>query len=1339
MPANTDPLAVYLAHDRRLALARGAGLPDRARGTALFADVSGFTLLADELATSLGARRGVDELSRRINGLYAALIELVERYDGSVVSFAGDAITCWFDESFEPLILSFELNRQPTQNSKLKTQNSSRRAVACAFAMQSVMGAFPTLGLKVAVTAGAARRFVVGDPQIQLIDVLAGATIARLALGEQLAQVGEVVVDQAIVGQLGEDLSVQSWRHAPSGEAFAVDSGWTRPPEAPPERARALPAGIAGDQLRPWVLPAVYERERSGLGEFLTELRPAVALFLRFTGIEYDDDDGAGARLDDLVRRAQQVLARYAGTLLDVTIGDKGSYLYAVFGVPVAHENDSRRAVQAALELQRLAGAVDGVQPVQIGLNAGTMRVGAYGGMARRTYGVLGDDVNLAARLMQAARPGQILAGERVRAATAAAFLWNALAPLPVKGKRAAIPVFELAGRSAEPGMHLTEPRYTLSMVGRQAELALAVDKLRLARQGRGQILGISAEAGMGKSRLVAEVIRLARENGFTGYGGECQSYGTQSPYLVWHEIGRALFGIEPGQTAEQQRVALEARVAVWAPERRWAVPLLGPALNVSLADNHVTRALEPKDRKGALEALFRDGLVAAARPMQGGLLLVLEDVHWIDALSEALLENVARACADLPVLIVLAYRPAPSGPRLLAQIEGLPHFTSLVLGDLDHAEIEALALARLGQLFPGEARAAPRGLIDRLAQRAQGNPFYVEELLNYLHDRQIDPFAAESLEALELPSSLHSLVLSRIDQLAERQKATLKAASVVGRLFRFAWLHGYYPALGEPVSLKADLDELARLGLTPLDTPEPELTYLFKHVVTQEVAYESLPYATRAKLHEQLALYLENLAGTTGTLLDLLAYHYTRSENRPKQREYLRKAGEAAQAAFANAAAQDYYERLLALVADREESIELRLRLGAVLELLGEWGAAEARYREALALAQSARPGASDAAAQCQRALGALFRQRADYAAARDWFEQARANWAELGDRQGVGRMSGEIGTVYERQGEFATARTFLDESLALARESGDLATAAKLLNTLGNMAWGQGDLAASRPFYVESLALHRELDNQRGIATVLNNQGNLLYVEGDLAEAYALHVESLALRRAMGDKHGIANSLANIAVVAAEQGDYAAARAWHEESLALSRELGDKRGIAIALDNLGEVTAAQGDYATARALHEESLALQEEMGNRLGIVSTLFYLGWLAAEQQDGALAQAHFQNSLALACDIGEKRYTAYSLAGIGVVAMLAAGASALPAGAVHARRAVRLLATAERQLAALNAKMERYVRLQRDRTLAAARAALGAEEFDAAWTEGERLTPEEAVAYATRPAA
>ena len=396
-----NTLHTYLPQDRLRALARKKALPDRTTGSALFADISGFTPLTEKLTQELGPRRGIEELSQQINTVYDALISEIEKQGGSVISFAGDAITCWFNASIETGTLPDE------KGIALSLQRSAFAAATCGLALQVAMRAFPALGLKVAVTSGPVRRWVVGDPQVQRVDALAGATVARLAMGEHLATRGEVLIDAPTAEALASRATLTEWRTAESGERFAVLSALLA---ASGFLAPGIPSLIPDENLRPWVLPAIFEREQSGHGVFLTELRPAVAIFLRFVGIDYDDDEEAGEKLDTLIRQAQGILARYGGALLALIIGDKGSYLYAVFGAPVMYEDDTRRAVQAALALQQLPGTLAFLPPVQIGISRGMMRVGAYGGVTRHTYGALGDDVNLAARLMQASAPGEILA-----------------------------------------------------------------------------------------------------------------------------------------------------------------------------------------------------------------------------------------------------------------------------------------------------------------------------------------------------------------------------------------------------------------------------------------------------------------------------------------------------------------------------------------------------------------------------------------------------------------------------------------------------------------------------------------------------------------------------------------------------------------------------------------------------------------------------------------------------------------------------------------------------------------------------------------------------------------
>lgn len=527
----TKMLSAYLPQDRQQALLDGAKLPERTWGTALFADISGFTPLTEKLTRQLGERRGIEELTRRINTVYEAVIRQVEGQSGSVISFAGDAITCWFDQSGE---------------------NAARRAVVAALAMQTAMSSFEDIFLKVAVTTGPASRFVVGDPQIQLLDTLAGQTIARLATAEHLAHQGEVIVDTATLAECEDSLKVGEWRYNPhTEERFARVEVSSTQPEA--TSVTPLVNEVPSDLFQKWVLPTVYAREQSGLGEFLTELRPAAVLFLSFTGIDYDEDSLAQQKLNKLVQAVQQVVSRFEGTFLQLTIGDKGSYLYACFGAPIAHEDDTRRAVSVALALRELPLKLTFLQPLQIGVSQGTLRVGAYGSETRRTYGALGDEVNLAARLMSLAAPGEILLPVRLQSLLGDHFVLEPRLPVKVKGKSEPVNILNAREVRHHYSTRLPEPVYKLPMVGRQKELDLVARKLKLVQQGKGQIIGITAEAGLGKSRLVAEILRLAQLQAFTSYAGACESSGTNTAYLVWKSVWQSLFELNSQTTVAEQ------------------------------------------------------------------------------------------------------------------------------------------------------------------------------------------------------------------------------------------------------------------------------------------------------------------------------------------------------------------------------------------------------------------------------------------------------------------------------------------------------------------------------------------------------------------------------------------------------------------------------------------------------------------------------------------------------------------------------------------------------------------------------------------------------------------
>ncbi|MBA3534159.1 MAG: tetratricopeptide repeat protein [Ardenticatenales bacterium] len=1153
----TDLLAAYLPIDRRGALAQGNFLPNRAVGAALFADLSGFTPLTEAMTRELGPRRGAEEVARQMNQIYEALLAPVHGYGGSVIGFAGDALICYFD------------------------QDGGLRATACALAMQEEMRAFRavplptgrnvTLALKVGIAAGPVRRFLVGDPEIQRLEVLAGQTVGRMAAAEQLGQQGEIILHGATARMLDDHLQIAEWREGD----FALITGLRiEVPRSPwPEQSlEHLPQ----DALRPWVPLAVYERLQSGQGELLlthpmgvTELRPAVALFMHFKGIDYDGDEAAGEKLDAFVRWVQQVVTEYEGTLLDLTLGDKGSYLYLVFGVPVAHENDALRAARVAQLLQTPPDSLAYIGQRQIGISRGIMRAGIVGGRQRRSYTVLGHEVNVAARLMEAAAPGQVLVSGRIQTAIGALCHWRALPPLQVKGKEEAVALFALEEAPAYPSLQLQEGRYALPMIGRQATLQQMSEHLSRTLQGVSQMVGITGEAGIGKSRLLGATIDLAQGRGMVAFGGACQSYGTNMPYLVWHSIWRAFFGLEESATLDEQVATLTERLRRLNPSFVPRLPLLGEVLGLPIPDNTLTASLDPALRKTSREALLVDTLKLHLR--RTPTLLVLEDVHWIDPLSHDLLEAVGRAIWQEPLLIMLTYRPPDLARLQESRVSALPHFTEIALTELTQQEAEWLVSARLKERNSMEH--SVETLLAQVLARSGGNPFYIEELLVYLLESAVDLTDPGAVAALEWPSSLESLILSRLDRLGEAEQLTLKVASIIGRSFRAAWLWGYYPALGSPDQVTSTLAELEQMDLTVQDTPGPDAVYLFKHVLTQEVTYGSLAYALRAPLHEQLGRYLETTADRAGHL-DLLAYHYERSENLAKKREYLRKAGEAAQAATAIATALDYYERLLPHLQEAGEQVDIYLNLGTVLEGMGRWEEAEVWYEEALRLGETV-DGARRA--RSIQALGTLYGKQGVYREALRWLEQARADWEALNDTRGVSQTLAELGIVAWRQGDYRVARGYLEQSLHLC----------------------QAEL------------------NDYGQAYALNYLGNVLSDEGEMKSAQALYEKSLALRRALGDKVGIGISLNNLGVVAYSQRDYERARVLYEESLVLRREVGQRWGVSLALLNLGLVAYQQGNHDAARSLYEEALVLAREIGDRRSMVYVLLGLAAITIER--------------------------------------------------------------------------------------------------------------------------
>lgn len=1258
-------LGAYIPIDRCHALMRGCDLPDRTNGAVLFADISGFTPFTAALVQELGPRRGAEKLTSHMNLIYDALIAEVHRYGGSAIGFSGDAITCWFDG------------------------DAGLRSVSCGFAMLAAIkplaaistpsGALFTLAIKIAIAAGPARRFLVGDPQVRRLDVLAGQLLDIVATANRLASPGDILADVATIEHLGPNVAVQVWREDQrSGMRFGVIVALGRP--ADPAPWLGTPA-LSEDQAQCWLWPSVYKRLLRAPDQLLSELRPAVAMFLAFSGINYDQDDDAGLLLDAYIREVQTVVVGYEGNLVELTIGDKGSYLYICFGAPIAHNDDVVRAIAAGIDLCRPPRQLHMISGQRIGVAQGLMYTGIYGGVARRTYGILGDKVNLAARLMEHAAPGQICCEEQTYLRARHYWAFEALPSAWVKGRAEAIPVYCPGGqRAASPAP--TEAGEPGVLVGRQAEVAqfgLLLDAL--AARGP-QILLLAGEAGIGKSRLVAELIRLARERRVLVLQGAGQSIEQQTPYRAWRDILNAYFDLDERSDLAQRQAQVRRIVARAVPKQQQRLPLLNDILHLDLPETTLTAALDPELRKESLISFLLGLLSACSR--ERPLLLVIEDAHWLDSLSWMLVMQAARTfvTAGERLLLVLVTRPIDDqehGGAHGAALQALERTTSLALTGLDPEETVAVAAGRLG-LAPYEL---PEEVAAVVRQRAGGNPFFAEELALALRDQGLiaierrlavaggQPTAScritgdLGVASQALPDTLHGLILSRIDRLPPDRQLVLKVASAIGRVFAYTplcYTLSQYTAIAEQ-TLRAHLDDLARRDLTVLEAVEPDLTYLFKHVITQEVAYQTLLFAQRKQIHRIVAGWYEHTFGegdraaphvqSLSSFYPLLAYHYRHAEDTERERTYARLAGEQAAARYANVEALVYLDRALELTPAND--IADRYMLLCAREKVYDLQGARARQRQDL----EALAALAEALGDQRRAEVALRRSIfADHTGDPTMAVVAVQQCIELAHT--IGRVDIEAagyqwwGLILWAQGNIES-RAPLERALALARDHGLEGLAAQSLAALGNLALLEGNCAEARDRYEQALLHYRSVGDRRGESTTINNLGITAHTTSDYSRARAYYEQALRLKRELGDRRGEGKALTCLGSLLASQGRYAAARDYYEQALQLYREIDGRAGESEVLQSLGGLTYQLGDLEAARTYSEQALQVARALSADDDQARALIPLGNALAGLQQPAAAAAAYHQALDIWRGLGLYNQAMAPLAGLARLAL------------------------------------------------------------------------------------
>ncbi|MCB0034475.1 MAG: tetratricopeptide repeat protein, partial [Anaerolineales bacterium] len=430
------------------------------------------------------------------------------------------------------------------------------------------------------------------------------------------------------------------------------------------------------------------------------------------------------------------------------------------------------------------------------------------------------------------------------------------------------------------------------------------------------------------------------------------------------------------------------------------------------------------------------------------------------------------------------------------------------------------------------------------------------------------------------------------IDQLPEVEKTTLKVASIIGRMFRASWIWGSYPLAGDPPTIRHHLRNLRRLDLTPLHDTYPEPTYLFKHITTQEVAYESMAYSTRATIHGNLGHYLEETyADQLTQYVDVLAHHYGRSDNQEKQIVYFQQAGDVAKETYNNDAAVAYYERLLPLL-PAEQQAAVQLELGQVQQLIGAWATAEQLYLQALEGAQQS--GEITTAAACALALGSLlYLSRPESDEALNWLHQAQNWFTELDNQQGIGQVLEQLSFILSQRGEYPQAIAYAEEQLAIAQTADDPLGLSAAYRNIGNCYFVQGAFNEAKIAFEQSITTAEAAQDRQGTILSANNLAGVYWFQGDYDQSLAQLQKVQAIAQTIGHREIMGVSAGNAGTVYRQVGMAESALACYQTALDVGIALGDWGTIATSLGNLAELYIDQEQYDVAEPLLARSLAL--------------------------------------------------------------------------------------------------------------------------------------------------
>lgn len=1118
----------------------------------IFADISGFTPLTARYTRDRAA--GPEKLTAVLNDYFTHLVRIIAEHGGDVLKFAGDAVLAIWRDGEADQDLAY----------------AAWRAAQCGIAIQAALRDYrvgpDALSLRVAIGAGSARIVHVGGVRKRWEFLFAGRPL------EQVARVG-ALIEPGSIGISARTRALLSEQVPAAPDCVPINEGvfqlrGVAPLELrrPHDESTTLPRHAS--RLRGYIPAAVARRIDAGQGAWIGEMRTLTVLFVNLPDIDYRAS----------VETAQQIMValqescyRFEGSINKLSVDDKGVSLLAALGLPpLAHEDDPERGLRVAITI------VDALRTIgircSVGVSTGRVYCGVVGAPERREYTIMGDTVNLAARLMQRA-DGGILCDAQTFKRTSRGITFDAPRTLKLKGRSAPDEVYAPLAIVDDASEEAASP-----IVGREPERRLLADCLSDLARGRNGIVTIEAEAGFGKTRLLRHLRDVARDAHIPLHGAAADAIERSTPYFTIRALLLDVLTTTDDPADDERPVTpdvLVERLHMLLPEQRLQelLPLLASFLPLDLVETPHTEQFTGEARALQISQLVVEILRRSAEGAP--LLLAVDDAHWLDAASAGVLPRLAQGLS--PLLIVMTTRPMADPPKEIALLQGRRDALHLHLERMSRDETCALVCARLG------VEQLPETVAALLHERADGHPFHIEELTQALLEAgviSIDDGTCEvvgdiALADVAIPHSIEGIITARIDRLTPEQAFTIKIASVIGRRFSLEQLQRLHPGSLERDSLLAELEEFERLHLTPRQDDGDDPAYFFKQGITQEVAHSLLLRDQSRRLHATLAEQYERNGGHP---LALLAHHWEMADEAERAFAYLLRAVDQALADFANQDAVLLADRALGLGArfdaperDRGRLLSGRGRalfalgrpnegadsLSRALRIFGEpmpasgaalgFGIIRQSLRRGLFARAATRPspGPREAdrlvdAANAYSEIQVIYYYRSD--GPRTLYSALRGS--NLGCASGrtppsLVRMNANLCVVAGLLPSRRMADWFLELAHRQAADVDHAPTTAWVQLAAGTYRSGTGDWQKALEHFRRALPIVEELGDEATRATVLTARSKMLLIMGHYEEALASFESYYAQARTRNAPQAICWSALGQARVHLRRGD--------------------------------------------------------------------------------------------------------------------------------------------------------------------------------------------------------